>query len=208
MIASVRWWWVRHAPIETGGRYPLPEAMPDMAAASPALDALAAALPRDAVWLASPLARARATARALIERVDRRGVAPVTLDGLAEQDFGAWAGSAYDAVYAETGVEAWRDPAALRPPGGESFADLVARLGRALDRFDPAANAGDAFPRDVIAVAHVGTVRAALAHALGLAPAAALRFCIAPLSLTRIDRLAGDDGWLVTAVNHGSPGAD
>ncbi len=119
-----------------------------------------------------------------------------------------WAGSAYDAVYAETGVEAWRDPAALRPPGGESFADLVARLGRALDRFDPAANAGDAFPRDVIAVAHVGTVRAALAHALGLAPAAALRFCIAPLSLTRIDRLAGDDGWLVTAVNHGSPGAD
>ncbi len=131
MIASVRWWWVRHAPIETGGRYPLPEAMPDMAAASPALDALAAALPRDAVWLASPLARARATARALIERVDRRGVAPVTLDGLAEPDFGAWAGSAYDAVYAETGAEAWRHPAALRPPGRERLDGRVQRAASA-----------------------------------------------------------------------------
>jgi alpha-ribazole phosphatase len=48
-------------------------------------------------------------------------------------------------------------------------------------------------------VVHSGTVRAALAIALDLPPVAALRFAIDPLSLTRIDRLAG--GWRVIGVN-------
>ncbi len=206
MTASVRWWWIRHAPVETDGRYPLPEAAPDMAGAAAALDALAAVLPRKALWLTSPLARARITAEALIARVEDGGAAPAVLDGLSEQDFGAWAGRAYDAVYAETGPGPWRAPDALRPPGGESFADLVRRLGRTLDGFDPAALAGGEAPRDVIAVAHAGSIRAALAHTLGLAPAAALRFSIDPLSLTRIDRLAGGGGWRVAAVNRAVEG--
>jgi alpha-ribazole phosphatase len=42
-------------------------------------------------------------------------------------------------------------------------------------------------------------VRAALAIALEMAPEQALRFVIDPLSLTRIDRLAG--GWRVISVN-------
>jgi alpha-ribazole phosphatase len=46
---------------------------------------------------------------------------------------------------------------------------------------------------------HSGTIRAALAIALDLAPEGALRFVIDPLSLTRIDRL--DNGWRVGVVN-------
>ena len=54
-------------------------------------------------------------------------------------------------------------------------------------------------PGDVVLVVHSGTVRAALAIALEMAPEQALRFVIDPLSLTRIDRLAG--GWRVISVN-------
>jgi alpha-ribazole phosphatase len=50
-----------------------------------------------------------------------------------------------------------------------------------------------------VIVAHSGTVRAALAIALGIAPDGALRFKIDPLSLTRIDRL--ETGWRVVCVN-------
>jgi alpha-ribazole phosphatase len=50
-----------------------------------------------------------------------------------------------------------------------------------------------------VLVVHSGTIRAVLAIALDLTPDSALRFVIDPLSLTRIDRLAG--GWRVVAVN-------
>ena len=46
---------------------------------------------------------------------------------------------------------------------------------------------------------HSGTIRAALAIALELTPEQALRFAVEPLSLTRIDRVAG--GWRIVGVN-------
>ena len=52
---------------------------------------------------------------------------------------------------------------------------------------------------DVVLVVHSGTIRAALAVALELTPEQALRFAVEPLSLTRIDRVAG--GWRVVGVN-------
>ena len=52
---------------------------------------------------------------------------------------------------------------------------------------------------DVIAVAHAGTIRAALVVALEMPPDKALSFVIDPLSLTRLDRL--DNDWRVVAVN-------
>ena len=84
----------------------------------------------------------------------------------------------------------WQNPASNAPPGGESFGDQVRRVAEGLARL-PAG--------DVIVVAHSGTIRAALAIALAIAPAQALRFVVDPLSLTRIDRLAA--GWQVGAVN-------
>ena len=59
--------------------------------------------------------------------------------------------------------------------------------------------------RDIVCVAHGGTIRAALALALGLTPAAALVFGIDNVSLTRIERLhggpAGAPLWRVRGVN-------
>ena len=53
--------------------------------------------------------------------------------------------------------------------------------------------------RDILAVVHAGTIRAALALALGLEPAQALRFAVQPLSLTRVDRISAE--WRVECVN-------
>jgi alpha-ribazole phosphatase len=54
-------------------------------------------------------------------------------------------------------------------------------------------------------VAHGGTIRAALGHALGLTPSRSLAFETANCSLTRLDYI--EDGaklpaWRIVAVNH------
>ncbi len=112
---------------------------------------------------------------------------------LAEQDFGAWAGKRHDDLAVasdEAYARFWREPARSRPPGGESFEDQISRVRRGLDHIE----AGP-----TILIVHSGTIRAALAIALELAPEAALRFVIDPLSLTRIERL--QNGWRVASVN-------
>jgi len=58
--------------------------------------------------------------------------------------------------------------------------------------------------RDIIAVAHGGTIRAALALALGLEPEAALAFTIENCPITRIDHVNGPgvgNDWRVVTVN-------
>jgi Histidine phosphatase superfamily (branch 1) len=68
-----------------------------------------------------------------------------------------------------------------------------------------AANARDQDPLEFICgmtekQRHAAVViRAALCNALDIAPQAALRFVIDPLSITRIDRLS--DGWRLVSVN-------
>jgi alpha-ribazole phosphatase len=93
----------------------------------------------------------------------------------------------------------WRSPAFVRPPGGESFADLVARVVPAIIRLSEA-HAG----RDIISVAHGGTIRAALALALRLDPERALAFSAVHYGLTRLDYITDideGDAWRVAFVN-------
>ena len=57
--------------------------------------------------------------------------------------------------------------------------------------------------KDVVAVAHGGTIKAAIGHALGNQPEKGLAFTIDNCSVTRLDHLAGNDhsGWRVPMVN-------
>ena len=58
--------------------------------------------------------------------------------------------------------------------------------------------------RNVIAISHGGTIRAALALALGLEPEATLAFTIENCSITRIDHVNGSGvghDWRVVTVN-------
>jgi alpha-ribazole phosphatase len=83
-------------------------------------------------------------------------------------------------------------------PGGESFMDLYNRVRGAIERIN-AAHAG----RDVIAVAHGGTIKAAIGLALGDQPAKGLIFDVYNCSVTRLDHHvgAGYGGWRLPMVN-------
>jgi alpha-ribazole phosphatase len=185
MNGDTRLWLVRHAPVAgPKGVIHDSDAPADVGDAA-GFAALRAKLPKAAAF-ASPARRTMETAAAL-------GLRPVAEPNYREQNFGDWTGRRHDDLARELGAaygEFWRRPANNRPPGGESFADQIARVGDGFERLPPG---------DVVLVVHSGTVRAALAIALELAPEAALRFVIDPLSLTRIDRLQG--GWRVAGVN-------
>jgi alpha-ribazole phosphatase len=179
-------WLVRHAVVDgiEGTIHP-PEAPADLREEARAA-AVRRHLPQGAVSYASPSQRTIDTARTL-------GLDPIVVPEFREQEFGDWTGRRHDdlaAVGGEGYARFWNDPAHARPPGGESFADQIARVRQGIRRI----KAGSA-----ILVIHSGTIRAALSIALDLTPQAALRFAIDPLSLTRIDRLS--EGWRVVLVN-------
>lgn len=140
--------------------------------------------------LCSPLLRARATAMVLCEA--HAGLPePEIHDDLAEQDFGVWEGRRH-ADIPELRTADMAALAHLRPPGGESFADVVARLRDFLSRESRTGSSA--------IVAHAGVIRAALAVALDLAPHRALAFTVTPLSITAITD-HGPGGFAVAYVN-------
>ncbi len=204
-----RWWWIRHAPVTANegccyGQTDFPCEVGDAAAFA----ALARKLPRHAVWIASPLRRTHMTAAALVA-AGADGPEPIPGPGLhvdadlIEQHFGQWQGMKYSDLHARRGDQwhrFWLAPAHETPPGGESFAALTQRVQRAILRLS-AEHAGC----DIVSIGHGGTIRAALALALGISPEAVLAFSIDNLSLTCIEHFPEPGhahGWRVAAVNH------
>jgi alpha-ribazole phosphatase len=176
---------IRHAPALTGGRLCGRSDVAADCGDGRRIAALGAALGRPARVVTSPALRCRQTAAALWP-----GLATTEDAALWEQDFGDWEGRAL-AELPDLGTLPAAALADHRPPGGESFADLCARAAPALEEL---ARAGPA-----TVVAHAGTIRAALALALG-AVSGALAFEIAPLSVTRIACLP-DGNFIIREVN-------
>lgn len=212
-VITTRWWWVRHAPVVGPQGFISGQLNVDCDTSSEKAQAhlaqVAAALPTHARWLTSTLKRTGQTAQALIAaRPDLAPVEVLELGTLMEQDFGHWAGKTWDQV-SEDASDAprlfWDAPATTRAPGGESFADVMARVRVFMDGELSGAGvwvgAGErAGKRDIVVVAHGGTIRAALALALGLSPDQALAFEVANLSLSRLEH-TGPDYWQVASVN-------
>jgi len=200
-MKETRWWWIRHAPVPNpeGRCYGQGDMDCDVSDAE-SFAGLSAMLPGGAVLVTSDLLRTRKTAAAIaaagLDLPD-----PIEEPSLREQSFGAWQGMTYPEIWDSRGERHpyWLAPAYERPPEGESFADLLARLAPTVHRLTRE-HAG----RDIVSVGHGGTVRAALSIALGMQPEAALTFTVENLSLTRIDHIDMPDGrshWRVVAVN-------
>ncbi len=193
-----RWWWLRHAPVpDPHGRITGQLDLPCDTSDQSYFSALAERLPRGALLVESGLLRCRQTIAAL-EAAGLPLPPALCEPAFLEQDFGRWQGHGWNELAEAKDPDLpafWRDPATASPPAGESFAEVVARVGDAMTRFNAAHP-----DRDIITVAHAGTIRAALAVALDIAPAAALRFAVAPLSLTRLDAM--DGCWAVAGVNN------
>ncbi len=202
-MKPVRFWLLRHALVEASARAVLygandvPLCPHALAREAPLYRRLAADLPRPASWLISPLARTRETARAIFAAGYPEQALSVE-PAFIEQTLGAWEGlpqAEVAALFSRRPNQFWPLPADIRPPGGgESMADVVARVGACLDRL-VARHGG----KDVVAVVHGGVIRAALAHVLGIAAEQAQNISVANLSLTRFEWHR--EGWWIGGVN-------
>ena len=204
---ATRLWWVRHAPVAHEGRIYGQSDLPCDCSDTAVFTGLAEKLPRAALWVTSNLRRTHQTAAAMV-RAGMPGPHPIPgpealeIADFAEQNFGDWQGLTYQQLQDSRAGDFhrfWHAPAHESPPAGESFVEVIGRVSAAIRRLV------EAHPgRDIIAVAHGGTIRAALALALGLDPEAALAFMIENCSITRLDHIEGPGmghGWRVVAVN-------
>lgn len=167
----------RHAPLAQAGLAGRRDVAADCSDRA-GLDWLAAQF-RGLPLLSSPALRCRQTCAAM-------GLQPRIVPALWEQDFGRWEIDGPP----DLGPLSPQALAAQRPAGGESFLDMAARVQPVLAKATGT----------VAILAHAGTVRAALALAVG---PAALSFSVAPLSLSILSHSPG--GWAVETVNRVAP---
>lgn len=142
--------------------------------------ALAEALPRPARLVSSPLLRARQTAAVLAGagadgegvEVDQRWI---------EMDYGDLDGQPATALPEQT-WRTWRQDSYFVPAGGESVAEVGARVRQACAEL-----ASDAACADVVVVSHVSPIKAALAWALGVGDEVAWRMFLLDAAVCRVD---------------------
>jgi probable phosphoglycerate mutase len=150
-----------------------------------------------AAVFASPLERTRETAAPIAKALGHR----VRADrGLLECEFGEWTGRKLkDLMKLPEWRTVQRYPSGFRFPGGESFAEMQARITSTLDGYR-AAHPGSI----VIAVSHADPIKAAVAQALGVHLDLFQRIVVSPCSVTAL--LLSADGPTVLCVN--STGGD
>lgn len=178
------WYWVRHGallqdPGRYAGRLDLPTVPPDQVMAR----RLMSQLPQGAVWLTSPLARARQTVQALNPDANA-----VTADDLTDQDLGSWAGRRQSEVHKANPQIDWSTPSSIVPEGGESFDVVVTRVASLIERLTRH------YPdRPLVVVSHLALIRAAMVLALDLPNEGGFQFDVSPFSLTHLSWTGPDD---------------
>ena len=203
MSRETRWWWIRHAPVtENSGKiYGQVDLPADFSRTEATVRNLANILPIGGIAIVSDLIRSVATAEVL----NKAGAAwseEHQEPDFREQNFGDWQGLSHEELSAfrkELPNKGWLAPAFERPPNGESYSDVVGRVVPAIIRHT-SLSAG----KDIIAVAHAGSIRAAISYALGLDPETSLSFSLENLSLTRLDHIETDDDisiWRIICIN-------
>ena len=201
-MPETRFWLIRHAIYYENARAMLYGTMDvelcphSLEAQGPMYAALGQRLPRPAAWVVTPLSRTRRTAEAIF-RAGYPAAVPAVEPDLIEQSLGEWQGLPHADLPAKLALPAhafWPLGGEEHPPGGESMANVIARVGAALERL-AVRHAG----ADVVAVSHGGAIRAAVAHALDIAADNALHLSVQNLSLTRMER--HPQGWRVVCVN-------
>lgn len=153
---------------------------------------LAAHLPTDAILISSDLSRAITTANAIADGQQRL---PHDKD-LREIHFGDWELQPFDSVTDQTRLRAfWDNPGDTRPPGGESWHEVSARVDRAVCQIIQT-HPG----RDIIVVAHFGAILTQVQQALQLTAYEAFAHRIENLSVTELHHITGS--WQAVMINH------
>lgn len=143
--------------------------------------------------LSSPLRRARQTAGIL-----SNGSRAVEVDDRwVEMDYGDLDGWPASALAAGS-WQSWRDDPHFVPAGGESVAQVGARVRRACTEL-----AEQAARDDVVVVSHVSPIKAAIAWALGVGDEVCWRMFLRDAAVCRID--TSGPAPVLLAFNDGSP---
>lgn len=151
-------------------------------------------LPAKAAVVSSDLSRAADTATAIQGARSRLS----HLDSLREIHFGAWELRSFKDIEAEDPQLAfayWDNPGEVRPPDGESWNEVRARVDKTIDDLI-AQHTG----QDLIIVAHFGVILTQLQRALDLDAQQTFSHRIDNLSVTEVAHLG--DAWSVGRVNH------
>ena len=201
-VETTRFWLIRHALVDPEARKYLYGTQDvgicedTMATQTQAYAALGRRLPRPAAWLVTPLSRTHRTAQAIFGAGYPEAPLAVEPD-LIEQSFGALQGTPGARLAEKLSLPAhafWPTSHAERPEGGESFDDVILRVGAVMERL-----ARDQAGQDIVVVCHGGVIRAAVGHVLGLGGEQALRLTVGNISLTRIERRGA--AWRVVSAN-------
>ncbi|MEP3346523.1 MAG: histidine phosphatase family protein [Litoreibacter sp.] len=191
-MTTTRLWWVRHGPTHekafTGWR-DVPADLSD----TDKIARLHAYLPQGAALVSSDLLRARTTADAI---GSGRLRLPHDRD-FRELHFGVWDGLHFSEVtkmHPELSRAYWEKPGDVKPPEGESWNELHARLRPKVDALHSGPH------QDVVIVAHMGVIMSQIERALGVTPYEAMAHQINPLSVTRLD--ISPEGWHAEVINH------
>ncbi|SCA55813.1 Phosphoglycerate/bisphosphoglycerate mutase [Candidatus Terasakiella magnetica] len=200
-LSITKFHWIRHAPVKAmmPGRIYGQRDVGCKLNDTERLLSLADQLPKEGIWVSSSLSRTKKTAKAIGEQKGWK-VRPLAYKELMEQNFGLWQSKTWDELEDDPAGDAfWKDPAATCPPDGESFEQLCTRVQKCINHLIKKYNG-----QEIICVAHAGTIRAALAQALDMTPASALRLKIDTLSLSQISHFSDpdkDNTWSVERVN-------
>jgi probable phosphoglycerate mutase len=172
---------VRHAvTAQTGpllsGRAPGIPLSEDGQAQAKATAERLATLPITAVY-ASPIERTTETAEAIAAP---HGLEVRALPGVLEADYGEWTGGKLtDLAKTDLWKTVQRSPSRARFPGGESIAEMQARMVVALEEV-VAAHAGEIF----VVVSHADPIKSAIAHYTGVHLDLFQRIVVSPASVT------------------------
>jgi probable phosphoglycerate mutase len=127
----------------------------------------------------SPRRRALESAAPIAERF---GVRVEVCDALDEVDFGDWTGRTFEELAHDAEWQRWnRERSRGRAPGGESTADVQARIVRHLERMHAEHPVGR-----IIMVSHAEVIRTAVLYYRGLPLDAWSAVEVPPASITRI----------------------
>ena len=128
---------------------------------------------------ASPMERTRETAAPIARAL---GLRVRTAPGLNECDFGRWTGRRLkDLMKLKAWATVQRQPSAFRFPGGESFAEMQARItGQVADLV--ARHPGET----IVCVSHADPIKAALAQAVGTPLDLFQRLVVGPCSVSAV----------------------
>lgn len=149
--------------------------------------------------IASPMVRTQETAAIIAERLKL----PVeTVDLVKEADFGEWQGLTAEQIEERWPgeLEPWHTRGDVRPPGGESIADVGVRLQQVFDDL-----LADGRGWTVVVVSHAVAIRAALGVAMGAQPGSWSQLRVAPASVS-IVRLFADKRHEIAVVGVPSEG--